>query len=159
MNPNKKGGKIQRNLKKRYIVGMKEVIKHLNAENLKMIIMAVNLERVEGDNGLDGMIYDIIQTCRDQKIPLVFCLSRYKLGYVSKFQGQKASLLGIFNFQGANEEFGILQNKNMDMRKAFYEQLFKNLDDYQLKLLRKENRYLDWQLFDKLKEAATNNFF
>jgi hypothetical protein len=39
---------------------MKEVIKHLNAENLKMIIMAINLERVEGDNGLDGMIYDII---------------------------------------------------------------------------------------------------
>jgi|LauGreDrversion4_2_1035121.scaffolds.fasta_scaffold33357_4 ribosomal protein L7Ae-like RNA K-turn-binding protein len=60
MNPNKKGGKFQRNLKKRYIVGIKEVIKHLNAENLKMIIMAINLERVEGENGLDGMIYDII---------------------------------------------------------------------------------------------------
>jgi hypothetical protein len=39
---------------------MKEVIKHLTAENIKMIIMALNLERVEGDNGLDGMIYDII---------------------------------------------------------------------------------------------------
>ena len=59
MNPNKKG-KTQRNLKKRYIVGMKEVFKHLNAENLKMIIMAVNLERVEGENGLDGMINDTI---------------------------------------------------------------------------------------------------
>ena len=44
---------------------MKEVNKHLNAENLKMIIMSINLERVEGDNGLDRMIYDIIQTCRD----------------------------------------------------------------------------------------------
>ncbi len=59
MNPNKKG-KQSRNLKKRYIVGMKEVVKHLNAENLKMIIMAVNLEQVEGDNGLDGLIYDTI---------------------------------------------------------------------------------------------------
>jgi hypothetical protein len=39
---------------------MKEVVKHLNAENVKMIIMAVNLERVEGENGLDGMTYDII---------------------------------------------------------------------------------------------------
>ena len=77
-----------RNLKKRYIVGMKEVMKHLNAENLKMVIVAVNLERVEGDNGLDGMIYDIIQATRDQKIPLVFCLNRFKLGYVTKFQGQ-----------------------------------------------------------------------
>jgi len=27
---------------------------------------------------------------------------------VSKFQGQKASILGIFNFQGANEEFSQL---------------------------------------------------
>lgn len=60
-NPNKKGGKsASRNLKKRYIVGIKEVKKHLYAENLKMIIIAVNLERVEGENGLDVMIYDII---------------------------------------------------------------------------------------------------
>ncbi len=109
MNPNKKG-KTVRNLKKRYIVGMNEVIKHLNAENLKMIIMAVNLEQVEGDRGLDALIYDTIQACRDQKIPIVFCLSRYKLGYVSKFLGQRASLLGVFNFQGANEEFSALVN-------------------------------------------------
>jgi hypothetical protein len=60
MNPNKKSKGGQRNLKKRYIIGMKEVVKHLNAENLKMIIMAINLERVEGENGLDGMTYDII---------------------------------------------------------------------------------------------------
>jgi hypothetical protein len=66
---------------------MKEVYKHLMAENLKMVIVAVNLERVEGLNGLDDMIYDIIQATRDQKIPLVFCLNRFKLGYVTKFQG------------------------------------------------------------------------
>lgn len=66
---------------------MKEVMKHLIAENLKMVIVAVNLEQVEDENGLDSMVYDIIQATRDQKIPLVFCLTRYKLGYVSKFQG------------------------------------------------------------------------
>jgi ribosomal protein L7Ae-like RNA K-turn-binding protein len=77
---------------------MKEVKKHLNAENLKMIILAVNLERVEEDNGLDELVGQIIQTTRDQKIPLVFCLSRYKLGFVSKFQSQLASIVGIFNF-------------------------------------------------------------
>ena len=60
INPNKKSKGNQKNLKKRYIIGMKEVFKHLNAENLKMIIMAINLERVEGENGLDGMAYDVI---------------------------------------------------------------------------------------------------
>lgn len=59
-NPNHKKGKAARNLKKRYIVGMKEVMKHLNAENLKMVIVAINLERVDGDKGLDDMVYNII---------------------------------------------------------------------------------------------------
>lgn len=40
-------------------------MKHLYADNLKMIIIAINLERVEGENGLDLIIYDIIQACRD----------------------------------------------------------------------------------------------
>ena len=39
---------------------MKEVIKHLDAENLKMVNVAINLERVEGDNGLDDMVWHII---------------------------------------------------------------------------------------------------
>ena len=54
-NTNKKG-KINRILKKIYIIGIKEVIKHLNAQNLKMIIMAVNLERNEEDKGLDDYV-------------------------------------------------------------------------------------------------------
>ena len=40
---------------------MKEVIKHLDAENLKMVILAVNLEKVDGNNGLDDLVYHIIQ--------------------------------------------------------------------------------------------------
>ena len=64
-NPKNKKSKITTNIRKRYIVGMKEVIKHLNAENLKMVILAINLERVEGDNGLDDMVYHLIQTSRD----------------------------------------------------------------------------------------------
>ena len=138
---------------------MKQVIKHLNAENLKMIVVAVNIERVEGENGLDGLIYDIVQGCRDQKIPLVFCLTRYKLGYVGKFQGQQASILGVFNFQGANEEFGALVNKGRELRDEFYRQIYKNLDEYQVKLLRKENRFLDWQLFDRTREASSPGFY
>jgi ribosomal protein L7Ae-like RNA K-turn-binding protein len=34
-------------LKKRYIVGLREVQKHLNAGNLKMIILATDMEKVE----------------------------------------------------------------------------------------------------------------
>lgn len=64
MNPLKKG-KSMRPVKKRYIIGTKEVIKHLNAENLKMIILATNLEKVEGDKGLDDMVYHIVSSCKE----------------------------------------------------------------------------------------------
>lgn len=136
-------------MKKRYIVGMKEVVKHLLAENLKMVIVAVNLEHVDGANGLDEMIYNVIQATRDQRIPLVFCLNRFKLGYVTKFQGQHASIVGIFNFQGANDEFNHLKQVTQELRESFYQQLSRQLDEYQARLLRKENRFLDWQLFDR----------
>lgn len=36
---------------------MKEVIKHLEAENLKMIILAINLEKIDGQNGLNELVY------------------------------------------------------------------------------------------------------
>jgi ribosomal protein L7Ae-like RNA K-turn-binding protein len=71
--------------KKRYIVGMKEVLKHLRAENIKMIILATNIEEVDAQDGLDDYIHTIIQTCREFKIPLIFSLTRYKLGFVAKF--------------------------------------------------------------------------
>lgn len=56
MNPGKKG-KQNRQIKKRYIIGIKEVIRHLNAENLKMVILAINIEKVEEEKGLDEMVY------------------------------------------------------------------------------------------------------
>jgi ribosomal protein L7Ae-like RNA K-turn-binding protein len=59
MNPTKKI-KSSRPIKKRYIIGLKEVFKHLNAENLKMVILATNLEHVEGEKGLDDLVYHII---------------------------------------------------------------------------------------------------
>lgn len=50
-----------------------------------MVILAINLEKVEGDNGLNDMVYHIIQQSRELKVPLVFALTRYKLGFVTKF--------------------------------------------------------------------------
>ncbi|CDW71319.1 UNKNOWN [Stylonychia lemnae] len=157
VNPNKKG-KLTRSVKKRYIVGIKEVAKHLDAENLKMVILAINIEKVEGDNGLDDYISHVVSQCRDFKIPLVYCFTRYKLGLITKFQGQMASAVGVFNFQGANDEFNTLVAKSKDQRREFYKQIAKNVSEYDVLLLRKENRFLDWQLFDQVK-ADPSTFY
>jgi hypothetical protein len=93
-------------------------------------------------------------------VPLVFAFSRYKLGMITKFKGQMASAVGIFNFQGANDEFNnlvILKNK---LREEFYRELSKEIAVDELKVLKRENRFLDWNLFEKVKfdSQATTSY-
>lgn len=49
-----------------------------------------------------------METCRRTQIPLVFSMSRYRLGCAAKFKGQYVSACGIMNYQSANEEFAKL---------------------------------------------------
>jgi len=85
------------------MLGLREVQKHLNADNLTMVILATNLEKVEEAKGTDEIVTAIAATCRSKKIPLVFAMNRWKLGCASKFKGQLVSAVGIRSFQGANE--------------------------------------------------------
>ena len=48
------------------MIGLKEIQKNLCAEKLSMVIIATNIERVEGINGLDEYIYQIVQECNRQ---------------------------------------------------------------------------------------------
>ena len=51
-----KGRKQMRPAKKRYIVGLNEVLKHLQAGNLTCVIIATNLEKVELEKGIDDLV-------------------------------------------------------------------------------------------------------
>lgn len=51
-----KGKMITRPPKKRYIIGISEVQKHLNAGNLTAVILATNMEKVECEKGIDQIV-------------------------------------------------------------------------------------------------------
>lgn len=51
-----KGRKQMRPAKKRYIIGLNEVLKHLQAGNLTCVIVATNLEKVEQEKGIDDLV-------------------------------------------------------------------------------------------------------
>jgi len=93
-----KGRKQMRPAKKRYIIGLNEVLKHLQAGNLTCVIMATNLEKVEQEKGIDDLVSQIAEICRKNKIPLVYSLNRYRLGCAAKYKGQKVSACGIMNY-------------------------------------------------------------
>lgn len=93
-----KGRKQMRPAKKRYIIGLNEVLKHLQAGNLTCVIMATNLEKVEQEKGIDDLVSQIAEICRKNKIPLIYSLNRYRLGCAAKYKGQKVSACGIMNY-------------------------------------------------------------
>ena len=84
--------------KKRYIVGLREVQKHLNAGNMKMIILATDMEKVEEQNGIDDVVGELIKACKRLHVPLVFAMTRKQLGCLAKNAQQKVSAIGIQNF-------------------------------------------------------------
>ena len=74
---------------------------------------------------------------------MVSCMSRSSLGFITKFAGQKASVVGIFNFQGANDEFNHLVEIANTNRLEFYKRIRETIRDPQeLQLLIKENKFL-----------------
>lgn len=73
--------------KKRYIVGLSEIKKGLRMGELCMLIVATNLEHVEGTHGLDEFLLEMHQLCKSKAVPLVYCFNRAQLGFLAKFKG------------------------------------------------------------------------
>lgn len=94
-----KAGRKQKVLnKKRYLVGLREVYKHVKSGDVKMVIMAVDLEKVEEENGTDEMVQNMIKTCKRMGVPLIYSMTKKQLGCLAKKAFQKASAIGIQNF-------------------------------------------------------------
>mmetsp|Transcript_17626 Transcript_17626/g.29769 ORF Transcript_17626/g.29769 Transcript_17626/m.29769 type:complete len:125 (+) Transcript_17626:1246-1620(+) len=103
----------------------------------------------------------MIQQCRAQGIPVVFSMNRRQLGCLTKFKGSFASVIGIFNYQGAIDEFNNVVSINQQSRDRFYESLKLALEarhsgkeqlDQMTRLLAKENKFLEPSLLQSKAE-------
>ena len=91
-------------LKRRFVMGIREVTKHLKMFRIKCVIIAPNCEKIESKGGLDDAINSIIQASMEQNIPFLFALGRKGLGKaVNKVV--PVSVIGIFDYSGAELYF------------------------------------------------------
>ena len=90
--------------KKRLVSGLREVTKSVSLGRAKAVVVAPNVEQVGGDAGLDSMVQNIIATARDKGTPVVFALTRNKLGSA---MGRRCrmSTVAILDYSGAEELF------------------------------------------------------
>lgn len=113
-------------MKRRIVMGLREVLKHLKLRKVKCVIISPNCERIQSKGGLDEALHAVIDTCREQEVPFVFALSRKALGRcVNKFV--PVSLVGIFNFDGAQDIYHKMIELSSEARKA-YEMMLLSLE-------------------------------
>ncbi|XP_056603222.1 selenocysteine insertion sequence-binding protein 2-like isoform X2 [Triplophysa dalaica] len=113
-------------MKRRVVMGLREVLKHLKLRKVKCVIISPNCERIQSKGGLDEALHTIIDTCREQSIPFVFALSRKALGRCVN-KAVPVSLVGIFNYDGAQDHYHKMIELSAEARKA-YEVMIANLD-------------------------------
>ncbi|KAJ8285575.1 hypothetical protein GJAV_G00028400 [Gymnothorax javanicus] len=113
-------------MKRRLVMGLREVLKHLKLRKVKCVIISPNCERIQTKGGLDDALHNIIDTCREQSVPFVFALSRKALGRCVN-KAVPVSLVGIFNYDGAQDHYHNMIELSSQARKA-YEVMIANLE-------------------------------
>ncbi|XP_057204247.1 selenocysteine insertion sequence-binding protein 2-like isoform X1 [Triplophysa rosa] len=104
--------------KRRLVMGLREVTKHMKLQKIKCVIISPNCEKIQAKGGLDEALYNVIAMAREQEIPFVFALGRKALGRcVNKLV--PVSVVGIFNFSGAEGLFNKLVSLTEEARRAY----------------------------------------
>ncbi|KAM4675604.1 selenocysteine insertion sequence-binding protein 2-like [Discoglossus pictus] len=104
--------------KRRLVMGLREVTKHMKLNKIKCVIISPNCEKIQSKGGLDEALYNVIAMAREQEIPFVFALGRKALGRcVNKLV--PVSVVGIFSFSGAENLFNKLVSLTEEARKAY----------------------------------------
>ena len=114
---------LQARAKKRYVCGLKEVLKHLKLKKIKCVIVPPNLDRIESEGyqqllvhcmvtfkermhagGVIDYVQQILHCCQEQAVPTVFAASRRRLAVILK-KKHKIGCVGIFFYDGAEVSY------------------------------------------------------
>ncbi|XP_053061341.1 selenocysteine insertion sequence-binding protein 2 isoform X3 [Acinonyx jubatus] len=109
---------VKAKTKRRLVLGLREVLKHLKLRKLKCIIISPNCEKIQSKGGLDDTLHAIIGYACEQNIPFVFALNRKALGR-SLNKAVPVSVVGIFSYDGAQDQFHRMVELTMAARQAY----------------------------------------
>ncbi|ELK02916.1 SECIS-binding protein 2 [Pteropus alecto] len=109
---------IKAKTKRRLVLGLREVLKHLRLRKLKCVIISPNCEKIQSKGGLDDTLHTIIDYACKQDIPFVFALNRKALGR-SLNKAVPVSVVGIFSYDGAQDQFHKMVELTVAARQAY----------------------------------------
>nr|XP_048705203.1 selenocysteine insertion sequence-binding protein 2 isoform X5 [Caretta caretta] len=109
---------VKAKTKRRLVMGLREVLKHLKLKKLKCVIISPNCEKIQSKGGLDETLHTIIGCACEQNIPFVFALNRKALGRCVN-KAVPVSVVGIFSYDGAQDHFHKMVELTMEARHAY----------------------------------------
>ncbi|KAM6303550.1 selenocysteine insertion sequence-binding protein 2-like isoform 2-T2 [Podargus strigoides] len=109
---------VKAKIKRRLVMGLREVLKHLKLKKLKCVIISPNCEKIQSKGGLDDTLHNIIDCACEQNIPFVFALNRKALGHCVN-KAVPVSVVGIFSYDGAQDHFHRMVQLTTEARKAY----------------------------------------
>ncbi|XP_032326680.1 selenocysteine insertion sequence-binding protein 2 isoform X6 [Camelus ferus] len=109
---------VKAKARRRLVLGLREVLKHLKLRKLKCVIISPNCEKIQSKGGLDDTLHTIIDHACEQNIPFVFALNRKALGR-SLNKAVPVSVVGIFSYDGAQDQFHKMVELTMAARQAY----------------------------------------
>ncbi|XP_072848476.2 selenocysteine insertion sequence-binding protein 2 isoform X1 [Pogona vitticeps] len=113
---------VKAKMKRRLVMGLREVLKHLKLKKLKCVIISPNCEKIQSKGGLDETLHLIIDYACEQNIPFVFALNRKALGRCLN-KAVPVSVVGIFSYDGAQDYFHKMVELTMEARLAYKEMI------------------------------------
>ncbi|XP_052267656.1 uncharacterized protein LOC127869273 isoform X1 [Dreissena polymorpha] len=113
---------IKAKAKRRFVLGLREVTKHLRLKKIKCVIISPNLEKIQSKGGLDDALNNILELCNDQKVPFIFGLGRRALGRACA-KLVPVSVVGVFNYEGSEENFRTLVSLTEKAREQYREMI------------------------------------
>ncbi|NWY02592.1 SEBP2 protein, partial [Nothoprocta ornata] len=109
---------VKAKIKRRLVMGLREVLKYLRLKKLKCVIISPNCEKIQSKGGLDETLHNIIDCACEQNIPFVFALNRKALGRCVN-KAVPVSVVGIFSYDGAQDHFHRMVQLTTEARKAY----------------------------------------
>ncbi|XP_048359580.1 selenocysteine insertion sequence-binding protein 2 isoform X2 [Sphaerodactylus townsendi] len=113
---------VKAKTKRRLVMGLREVLKHLKLKKLKCVIISPNCEKIQSKGGLDETLHLIIDSACEQNIPFIFALNRKALGRCLN-KAVPVSVVGIFSYDGAQDCFHKMVELTMEARLAYKEMI------------------------------------
>lgn len=112
---------VKAKIRRRLGFGMREVEKLLALGKVKAVFLAPD---IVANQALDAAVEKLVQQAASSAVPVVFALNRHRLAHVCRKRNfAKVSCVGVFNYDGCNEEFKQLVQL-VEEGKAEYERVW-----------------------------------